>query len=89
MFNISGKAGDEWIVKGPVTYFPKVEVEILEKIQATVLKKGQAIHLKATKDTVDSNKKNRKAGEEWSIRVEGMYICGLITFNMWVTLQQE
>lgn len=35
------KAGDEWLFRGPGTYVPRVEVQVVEIIRATVLKPNQ------------------------------------------------
>jgi len=68
------KAGDEWLFKGPGTYLPSVEVQVVEITKAIIIKPNQAVRLKARKDTVDFEGKHRKAGEEWLVRVEGAYL---------------
>jgi major vault protein len=68
------KAGDEWLFKGPGTYHPSVEVQVVEIVKAIIIKPNQAVRLKARKDFVDSEGKHRKAGEEWLIRLEGAYL---------------
>lgn len=32
------RAGDEWLFEGPGTYIPKVEVDVLETVRATVVR---------------------------------------------------
>jgi len=68
------KAGDEWLFKGPGTYIPAVEVQVVEITRAIIIKPNQAVRLKARKDTVDFEGKPRRAGEEWLVRVEGAYL---------------
>jgi major vault protein len=68
------KAGDEWLFKGPGTYLPSVEVQVVEITKAIIIKPNQAVRLKARKDTTDFEGKHRKAGEEWLVRVEGAYL---------------
>jgi len=68
------KAGDEWIFPGPATYYPKVEVEVLENIRATIVKDNQALKLRARKATKDKAGNARKAGEEWLVRESGAYL---------------
>jgi major vault protein len=68
------KAGDEWLFKGPGTYHPSVEVQVVEIVKAIIIKPNQAVRLKARKDFVDSEGNHRKAGEEWLIRIEGAYL---------------
>jgi major vault protein len=68
------KAGDEWLFKGPGTYLPSVEVQVVEIVRAIIIKPNQAVRLKARKDTVDWQGKNRRSGEEWLVRFEGAYL---------------
>jgi major vault protein len=68
------KAGDEWLFKGPGTYLPSVEVQVVEIVRAIIIKPNQAVRLKARKDTHDWEGHPRKAGEEWLVRVEGAYL---------------
>jgi len=67
-------AGDEWLFKGPGTYLPSVEVQVVEIVRAIIIKPNQAVRLKARKDTHDWQGHPRKAGEEWLVRVEGAYL---------------
>jgi major vault protein len=68
------KAGDEWLFKGPGTYLPSVEVQVVEIVRAIIIKPNQAVRLKARKDTIDWQGKPRRSGEEWLVRVEGAYL---------------
>jgi major vault protein len=68
------KAGDEWLFKGPGTYHPSVEVQVVEITKAIIIKPNQAVRLKARKDFTDAEGNPRKAGEEWLIRIEGAYL---------------
>lgn len=68
------KAGDEWIVRGPVTYIPRIEVDVAAVIKATVLRTGQALHIRATADFIDSTGQARLSGEEWLVTKPGAYI---------------
>jgi major vault protein len=70
-------AGEEWLFVGPKTYLPYVEVEVVEVIQAVVLKPNQALHLKAHKDCVDRLGNKRRAGEEWLMRRVGIYLAAV------------
>jgi len=71
------KAGDEWLFKGPNTYIPRVEVQIVEVIKAVVLKPNQALKLRARRDTLDYENRQRKTGEEWLVRDVGAYLVGV------------
>jgi len=72
--NIQRKAGDEWIFEGANTYYPQVEVSIIETIAAIVIEPGQALKLRARCNTKDNNNKPKLAGEEWLIREAGPYL---------------
>jgi major vault protein len=66
-------AGDEWLFKGPGTYIPRVEVTVVEVVNARVVKPLQALRLKAKK-TFKHGEITRKAGEEYLHKEIGAYI---------------
>eukprot|EP00299_Pterocystis_sp_00344_P018641 c9301_g1_i1.p1 GENE.c9301_g1_i1~~c9301_g1_i1.p1 ORF type:complete len:847 (-),score=185.09 c9301_g1_i1:53-2536(-) len=68
------QAGDEWLLEGPCTYIPRVDVEIVATINAIILGPNQALLLRAKREFVDRQGKTRKAGEEWLWTEEGAYI---------------
>ncbi|KAK1344562.1 hypothetical protein QTO34_013259 [Cnephaeus nilssonii] len=67
-------AGDEWLFEGPGTYIPQKEVEVVEIIQATVVRQNQALRLRARKECRDRDGKERVTGEEWLVRSVGAYL---------------
>eukprot|EP01124_Arcella_intermedia_P035107 TRINITY_DN885_c0_g1_i1.p1 TRINITY_DN885_c0_g1~~TRINITY_DN885_c0_g1_i1.p1 ORF type:complete len:826 (+),score=106.85 TRINITY_DN885_c0_g1_i1:115-2592(+) len=67
-------AGDEWLFKGPGTYVPQVEVQVVEVVQAKVVKPLQALRLRAKKQFTDAKGVVRKAGEEYLHKEIGAYI---------------
>ncbi|XP_032460607.1 major vault protein isoform X2 [Phocoena sinus] len=67
-------AGDEWLFEGPGTYIPQKEVEVVETIQATIIKQNQALRLRARKECWDREGKERVTGEEWLVRSVGAYL---------------
>jgi len=71
---VAYRAGDEWLFRGPGTYYPRVEVQIQDIVRAIVIKPLQALRLRARKELVDADKKARKAGEEWLVRAAGAYL---------------
>ena len=73
----SRKAGDEWLIRGPCTYKPRVEELLVENVEACVIKPGQALQLKAKKQCVDCYGNSRKSGEQWLIREVGAYLRGV------------
>lgn len=70
-------AGDEWLYEGPGTYYPRVEVQVVEITRAIIVKPNQALKLRARKACVDRSKVERKAGEEWLVRASGAYLPGV------------
>jgi len=68
------KAGDEWLYKGPGTYFPQIEVEVLNTVRAVVLNQNQALRLRAREKCQDYNGIPRNAGEEWNVSTTGTYL---------------
>ncbi|XP_069508129.1 major vault protein [Ambystoma mexicanum] len=70
-------AGDEWLFEGPGTYIPRKEVEVVECIQATVIRHNQAIKLRARKECKDREDRDRVTGEEWLVRKVGAYLPGV------------
>jgi major vault protein len=70
-------AGDEWLYEGPGTYYPRVEVQVVEITRAIIIKPNQALKLRARKACVDRSKVERKAGEEWLVRSSGAYLPGV------------
>lgn len=67
-------AGDEWLFKGPGTYVPRVEVQVVEIVRAIIVKPNQALRLRSRKEFQDQSKTVRKAGEEWLVRDTGAYL---------------
>ncbi|XP_061447584.1 major vault protein, partial [Rhineura floridana] len=70
-------AGDEWLFEGPGTYIPRKEVEVVQTIQATVIRPNQAIRLQARKECEDREGKKRVTGEEWLVKRVGAYLPGV------------
>uniref|UniRef100_A0A8D0GZE4 Major vault protein n=1 Tax=Sphenodon punctatus TaxID=8508 RepID=A0A8D0GZE4_SPHPU len=70
-------AGDEWLFEGPGTYIPRKEVEVVETIQATVIRHNQAIRLRARKECTDREGNERVTGEEWLVKRVGAYLPGV------------
>jgi major vault protein len=72
--NITRLAGDQWLFEGPATYIPRIEVAIMETIDAILIKPNQALSLQATQDCIDRHGNSRIAGEEWLVRQRGAYL---------------
>lgn len=70
-------AGDEWLFEGPGTYIPRVDVKVVEIIEAIIIKPNEALRLMARQNCVDRLGEKRRAGEEWLVRSEGAYLPGV------------
>lgn len=44
------KAGDEYLFKGPGTYMPRVDVQVVEIVRSIIIKPNEALRLKARRD---------------------------------------
>ena len=78
--DIEGKkheAGDEWLIKGPTIYVPRIEEDKVQLIQPIIIEKNKAIKLRAKLDCIDCNNKKRAAGEEWLVRDQGSYLLNI------------
>jgi major vault protein len=75
--NTKRRAGEEWMIKGPQIYIPKVEVHIREEVAPKVIGKNSALKVRAIRKTKDSNGAERQAGEEWLIDTAGFYLPGV------------
>jgi len=69
-------SGSEWLFEGPETYYPRVEVQIVELIKARIIKENEALRLRSVKTSADKFNVSRKAGEEWLVRDSGAYLPG-------------
>jgi major vault protein len=70
-------AGDEWLFKGPGTYIPRVEVQVVEIVRANIIGPNEALRLRAKKEFIGSDGVARKTSEEWLVREEGSYLPGV------------
>jgi major vault protein len=68
------QAGDEWIFRGPATYIPRIEVQVVEVVRSIIIKENQALKLRAKRDCKDVSGNQRIAGEEWLVRESGAYL---------------
>jgi len=68
------KAGDEWLYKGPSTYLPQVEADVLNTIRAIILNHKQALRLRAKDKCIDYIGNERFAGQEWNVKLVGAYL---------------
>jgi len=74
---VDRKAGDEWLFNGPSTYIPRVEVQVVELIKATIIKQNTAIKLRARRALVDQEGVSRKAGDQWLVSKVGAFLPGV------------
>lgn len=71
---VKRRAGEEWQFAGLATYYPQTEEEIVQTLNAFIIKPNQALKLRAKDDCTDYLGKPRKAGEMWLVRREGLYL---------------
>eukprot|EP00008_Paramoeba_atlantica_P014240 CAMPEP_0201488730 /NCGR_PEP_ID=MMETSP0151_2-20130828/19345_1 /ASSEMBLY_ACC=CAM_ASM_000257 /TAXON_ID=200890 /ORGANISM="Paramoeba atlantica, Strain 621/1 / CCAP 1560/9" /LENGTH=798 /DNA_ID=CAMNT_0047874083 /DNA_START=168 /DNA_END=2564 /DNA_ORIENTATION=- len=73
-------AGDEWILPGPLTYYPCAAEEIFSaggEITCQNLLPGEAFHLTAIRNFTDRDGVERKAGEVWMYSKPGSFFLDL------------
>ena len=46
-------AGDEWLFPGPATYFPSVNVSVVEVVRSTIIKQNEALRIRARRKMTD------------------------------------
>ncbi len=76
-FNDKGterQIGEEYLFKGPGTYIPRIEEEIVKTITQCVVKPNSALVLRAKHEFTDRTGVKRQAGEEWLMREVGAYL---------------
>lgn len=59
------REGDRIVWKGPGTYYPRVELSIVEQKSAIIVKQNEGLHCKAVEDFVDADGVARSTGEEY------------------------
>jgi major vault protein len=69
-YGIERNAGEEWLIRETGDYLPQVNEEFLEHVQAIILTKKTALHLRALKNYVDVYDVPRKVGEDWLLTVK-------------------
>jgi len=70
-------AGDEWLFPGPATYFPSVNVSVVEVVRSTIIKQNEALRIRARRKMTDRNGNERQSGEEWLYHTPGAYLPGV------------
>eukprot|EP00730_Choanoeca_flexa_P005763 TRINITY_DN12017_c0_g1_i4.p2 TRINITY_DN12017_c0_g1~~TRINITY_DN12017_c0_g1_i4.p2 ORF type:complete len:845 (+),score=302.06 TRINITY_DN12017_c0_g1_i4:131-2665(+) len=74
---VNRTAGDEWLFEGPGTYKPRVEVEVVQAVQSTIIMPNQALKLRALKECKDRLGNSHVVGEEYIIKEVGAYLPGV------------
>ncbi|RNF26726.1 major vault protein [Trypanosoma conorhini] len=72
--DVARRAGMEWLVEGPQTYVPRVEVEVMREVQAQIISPNTALHLCAKVKFTDRDGVPREAGELWMVKSVGAYL---------------
>uniref|UniRef100_A0A1X7VDJ0 Major vault protein n=1 Tax=Amphimedon queenslandica TaxID=400682 RepID=A0A1X7VDJ0_AMPQE len=77
------KAGDEWQLRGPLTYIPKPEEciifllypqQVVKMVSPIIITPGHAVRLRARQAFTDAKGIYRCTGEEWLVRDIGAYL---------------
>jgi len=71
---VTRNAGDEWVVRGPMVYIDRVEVQVLEEIDAQIIEPNTALLVRAKMAFSELKGGKRISGEEWLVRQPGPYI---------------
>eukprot|EP00759_Apiculatamorpha_spiralis_P039191 PhF_6_TR38091/c5_g1_i1/m.56819/K17266/MVP; major vault protein len=72
--SVKRSAGDEWLIYGPCTYIPRIDVDVVTVVNAQVIGPNQGLKLRARNSFTDRTGVVRKAGEEWLYEKLGAYI---------------
>eukprot|EP01022_Parablepharisma_sp_SALTPOND_P019222 TRINITY_DN324_c0_g1_i2.p2 TRINITY_DN324_c0_g1~~TRINITY_DN324_c0_g1_i2.p2 ORF type:complete len:830 (+),score=104.58 TRINITY_DN324_c0_g1_i2:3705-6194(+) len=71
------QAGDEWQVKGPCIYVPRIEEDKVQLQEPIIVDINKALRIRAKYACEDIYGNKREAGEEWLIRDRGQYMLGV------------
>ncbi|RNF05301.1 putative major vault protein [Trypanosoma rangeli] len=72
-------AGQQWLVKGPCLYVPRVEQEVVESVEPVILAANEYMQLSALSDFKDSDGTTRRAGEKWNMVTRELFFLGPYT----------
>jgi len=67
-------AGDEWLIRGPCTYYPRVEYKEIKNLRSIVVRPNEALKVRARRNFTDSQGIERKTGESWLYSKVGAYL---------------
>jgi len=70
-------AGDEWQVKGPCIYVPRIDEDKVQLQEPIVVNINTALKIRAKYSCIDIDGKKREPGDEWLIRNRGQYLLGV------------
>jgi len=69
-------SGEKYMLKGPMTYYERIEENVLKFSSAQIIHANQALLLSAEIDLIDSKGIERKSGDTWLVRETGSYFPG-------------
>lgn len=72
--NIERFPEDKYLILGPTTYYPFVEEQVIETVQAFIITNDVVVVLEAVRNTLDALGNPRKAGERWLYTEIGSFI---------------
>ena len=71
------EAGDEWIIKGPTIYIPRIEEDFVAQLEPIIIEKNKSIKLRAKLDCINIYGNKMAAGEEWLVKEPGSYLLNI------------
>ncbi|KAF5218546.1 hypothetical protein C3747_283g12 [Trypanosoma cruzi] len=72
-------AGEQWLVKGPGAYVPRVDEEVLRRVVPLLLSANEYIQLCAMADFKEPDGTARRVGEKWNLLTQGVFFPGPYT----------
>ena len=66
--------GDEWVSSGPLIYFDRIEEDLVEVIEATIITHNTALKVQSNQYFTDRNGIKRIPGEQWLVTKQGPFI---------------
>ncbi|XP_065921043.1 major vault protein-like [Dysidea avara] len=74
---VSRPAGSEWQLRGPLSYVPRPEVEVVRMVNPLIIGGGEALRMRAKQGFTDDEGVDRHTGQEWLVRKFGAYLPGV------------
>ncbi|RNF26904.1 major vault protein-like protein [Trypanosoma conorhini] len=66
-------AGEQWLVRGPGLYVPRVDQEVVKSVEPVILAANEFMQFSALSDFKDSDGTTRRVGEKWNVVAQGLF----------------